>query len=92
MKLNGKLVDSRITNALKAELSQVGDNELLNFVASVSYLNVGFRKVKMPAAVALTGVCAELDKPQELTGNTTNTPPYLHSQSSVDDTEVIPRH
>jgi hypothetical protein len=67
MKLNGKPVDSRIANALKAELSQVGDKELLNFVASVSYLNVGFRKGKMPAAVALTRVCAELDKPQELT-------------------------
>ncbi len=67
MKINGKPIDSRITDALKAELRQVDEKALLNFVASVSYLNTGFRKGKMPAAVALTRVCAELDKPNELT-------------------------
>jgi hypothetical protein len=67
MKINGKTIDSRVTDALKSELRQAGDTALLNFVASVPYLNIGFRKGKMPAAVASTRVCAKLDKPQELT-------------------------
>ena len=67
MKLDGIQVDARIIAAWKIELSQVAATALVDFVAEISYLNVGFRKGKMPFSVALTRLCAELDKPQELT-------------------------
>ena len=67
MKLDCKQVDARIIAAWKIELSQVTATALVDFVAGISYLNVGFRKGKMPFSVALTRLCAELDKPQELT-------------------------
>lgn len=67
MKPNGQPIDSRIIAAWKTELSQADAIVLVNFVANITYLSVGFRKEQMPATVVLTRVCAELDKPQELT-------------------------